>query len=217
MAQFNLNPDPPPDCFGKSWNPRDVLCAGGADITFRDERTGSHVRPQCDFYSSCGARVAHTKMEQDRLMPAQSLVRSPTPATPAAPQAPAAPPAWMTPAQMQQWMNEQAKSLAAQMFQQMQQQYPQNGRSTAAVPYGSPPYPQGTPFYDPRFQPMPVNYQMPAYLTVPEQRNDGDSLLGVLFRTVFRSVMKAGGHSFSHFWDTMPMGRPYPPMPPPGG
>lgn len=211
MAQFNLNPDPPPDCFGKSWNPKDVLCAGGADITYRDDRTGSHVRPQCDYYSSCGARVAHTQMEQSRLMPAQNLVRSPTP-QPATPQA-SAPPSWMSPTQMQQWMNEQAKTLATQMFQQMQQ-YPQTGRNAAAAPYGSPPYPQGGGYFDPRFQPMPVNYQMPAYLTVPEERFAGDSLFVVLFRTIFRSVLKAGGHSFSHFWDTMPMGRP--PMPPPG-
>lgn len=209
MAQFNLNnTDPAPDCFGKSWNSKDVLCHGGADITFTDERTGSHVRPQCDFYSSCGARVAHTQAEQSRLVPAQNLVRSPTPQVTVA--APASPPTWMSPAQMQNWMNDQAKSMASQMFQQMQQQYPQ-GRAGAAGSYPSTGYPQGA-YLDPRFQPMPVNYQMPAYLTVAEQRYEGDSLLGVLFRTIFRSVLKAGGHSFSNFWDTVPMGRP--PTPP---
>lgn len=210
MGQFNLNADPVPDCFGQSWNPQDVLCAGGADITYKDDK-GSRVRPVCDFYQSCGARTSHSRMEQSRLMPATSLVRSPTPQqqpAPVVPQQLATPPSWMTPAQMQQWMNEQAKTIAAQMFQQMQQ-YPQPGRGTT-TPYNPVSYPQGGVmgmYSDPRFQPMPVNYQMPAYLTVPEQRGQDDTLLGMLFRTVFRSVMKAGGHSFSHFWDTVPMGR----------
>jgi hypothetical protein len=110
----------------------------------------------------------------------------------------------MTPAQMQQYMNDQAKQMATAMFQQMQQQMgrPQASSSTTAS------YPQGGMYYDPRFQPMPVNYQMPGYLTVPEQPEAGGSIWGVLFRSLFRSMMKAGGHSFSHFWDTMPMGRP---------
>lgn len=209
MTTFNLNmtrEEGPPDCFGKSWNPSDVLCAGGADITFRDDKTGSRVRPQCDFFSSCGARVAHTKMEQTRLMPAQNLIRSPTPQQQQpTPQMQVSP--QMTQAQMQQYMNEQAKAMATQMLQQMRQ-YPQAGRP--ATQYELAPYPQGG-FFDQRFQPMPVNFQMPAYLTVPEARGEGDSLLGMLFRTLFRSVMKAGGHSFSHFWDTMPMGRQLPP------
>lgn len=204
MATFNLNnTDPPPDCFGKSWNTTDVLCTGGADITYRDDKTGSRLRPQCDFFSSCGARVAHTKMEQTRLMPAQNLIRSPTPQQQQpTPQVQISP--QMTQAQMQQYLNEQAKAMATQMLQQMRQ-YPQAGRP--ATQYDLATYPQGGGFFDQRFQPMPVNYQMPGYLTVPEARGEGDSLLGMLFRTLFRSVMKAGGHSFSHFWDTMPMGR----------
>lgn len=206
MAAFNLNQEPPPECFGVSWNAKDVLCAGGADLTFRDERTGSHVRPPCDFFQACGTRVAHAKMEQSRLIPASNLVRSPTPQqpVPAAAQAPAQ----MTPAQMQQWLNDQAKALATQMLQQMQQ-YPQ-GRSPAA-PYNTTTYPQGGMFFDTRFQPMPVNYQMPSYLTVPE--GHGGSLFGMLLRTLFRSMGKAAGHSFSHFWDTVPLGG----MPPGGG
>ncbi len=206
MAAFNLNQDPPPECFGVSWNSKDVLCAGGADLTFKDDRTGSHVRPACDFFQACGARVAHMKMEQSRLLPVTSLVRSSVPQQQQPAQGtttpPAQPPGGMSPAQMQQWLNDQAKALATQMFQQMQQ-YPQQGRGPAAS-YNAAPYPQGQ-FYDPRFQPMPVNYQMPAYLTVQET---GGSLLGMLFRTLLRSVFKAGGHSFSSFWDTVPLGRP---------
>lgn len=209
MTTFNLNSEPPPNCFGKHWSSKDVLCAGGADITYVDEKTMSRVRPQCDFYASCGARVAHTSMEQSRLMPAASLIRSPTPQAPvpAATQQQATPPAWMSPAQMQNWMNEQARTLANQMFREMQQ-YPQAGRVAAQTQNTTATYPQGGGYFDPRFQPMPVNYQMPGYLTVPEQRYEGAGLLGMLFRTLFRSVMKAGGHSFSHFWDTYPMGGP---------
>lgn len=205
MSAFNLNQDPPPDCFGISWNSKDVLCAGGADLTFRDDKTGSHVRPACDFYRACGTRVAHANMEQNRLIPVSNLVRSPMqqpqPAQVTTP--PAQPPGAMTPTQMQQWLNDQAKMLATQALQQMQQ-YPQQGRGPAA-PYNAATYPQGGNFYDPRFQPMPVNYQMPAYLTVPET---GGSLLGMLFKTLLRSVFKAGGHSFSSFWDTVPLSRP---------
>jgi hypothetical protein len=202
MSAFNLNQDPPPECFGISWNSKDVLCAGGADLTHRDEKTGSHYRPPCDFYRACGTRVAHATMEQSRLIPATSLVRAPAqqqqqqPAQTAAPP----PPASMSQAQMQQWLTDQAKVMATQMLQQLQQ-YPQQGRGPAA-PYNS--YPQG-PVYDPRFQPMPVNYQMPAYLTVPEVHG---SLLSMLLRTLVRSVFKAGGHSFSSFWDTVPLSRP---------
>lgn len=209
MTTFNLNTEPPPDCFGKSWNPKDVLCNGGADIMYRDEKTGSRVRPQCDFFSSCGARVAHSSMEQSRLLPATSLIRSPTPQTPAPPpiQQAATPPSWMSQAQMQNWMNEQARTMANQMFREMQQ-YPQANRTVAQQQYAPAAYPQGGGYFDPRFQPMPVNYQMPGYLTTPEPRYEGTSLIGMLFRTLFRSVMKAGGHSFSHFWDTYPMGGP---------
>lgn len=203
MAAFNL--EPTPDCFGISWNPKDVLCSGGADITYRDEKTLSHVRPPCDFFNACGARVSHAKMEQSRLVPVTNLVRSPTPQQPAAPvqQAQAQAPAQMTQQQMQQYLNEQARALAAQMMQQIQQ-YPQPNRGPA-VPYNPAPYPQGNFMYDPRFQPMPVNYQMPGYLTVPETSG---SILGMLARTLFRSMGKAAGHSFSHFWDTIPMGGP---------
>lgn len=201
MAAFNL--EPPPDCFGISWNPKDVLCAGGADITFRDDK-GSHVRPTCDFFNACGARVSHTRAEQSRLLPATNLVRAPIQQQ-AAPAQQSQPPAQMTQQQMQQWMNDQARTLATQMFQQMQQ-YPQPGKGPANS-FVSAPYPQGGMLYDPRFQPMPVNYQMPAYLTVPETRGDG-GLFGMLFRTLFRSVGKAVGHSFSHFWDTVPLSSP---------
>lgn len=206
MSAFNLNQDPPPECFGISWNPKDVLCAGGADIAFRDDKTGSHVRPACDFFNACGTRVSHKTLEQSRLIPASSLVRSPTAQQPVqtSSPSPAQPPGGMTTAQMQQWLNEQAKALATQMFQQMQQ-YPQQSRGTA--PYNTATYPQGGQFYDPRFQPMPVNYQMPAYLTVPET---GGSLFGRLFMTLLRSVCKAGGHSFSSFWDTTPLIGPPP-------
>jgi len=213
-----------PDCYGKSWNPKDVLCAGGADFTFTDEN-GRHIRPQCDHYSTCGVRTSHSKMEQSRLVPVQNLVRSPTSPMPDAvsvfgPKSNGTPISnWtgqtpaptMTKAQMEEWMNQKAKEMAMQMWQNAQS-YPQ-ARSTAT--YSSNNYPQNMPFYDPRFQPMPVNFQMPAYLTVPQQREPGESLISLLFKNLFRSMMKAGGHSFAHFWDTVPMG-PYLPMPPTG-
>lgn len=212
---FELNrqdqQEAPPSCYGKSWNPKDVLCAGGADALYRDEKTGSHVRPQCDFYSSCGSRVSHMRMEQSRLLPVTNLIRqSPPPQATIQTPAPQPPANWnMTQAQMQQYMTDQAKAMAQQMFNQMQQQQP-NRFQTSNFNQATFPSQGGTQF-DPRFQnfqPMPVNFQMPAYLTVPENPMAGGSMWGMLFRSIARSMMKAFGHSFSHFFDSVPMGRP---------
>jgi hypothetical protein len=59
-----------------------------------------------------------------------------------------------------------------------------------------------------------LNYMMPGYLSVPEERLPGESLWGVLLREVFRSMFKALGHSVSHFFDARPLREPQPPKKP---
>jgi hypothetical protein len=47
-----------------------------------------------------------------------------------------------------------------------------------------------------------LNYMMPGYLTLPEEREPGESLVSVLLREALRAVFKALGHSISHFFDS---------------
>lgn len=55
---------------------------------------------------------------------------------------------------------------------------------------------------------MPVNYQMPGYLSVPEVRYEGEGFMKILWRTVLRAVGKSVGHSVSHLFDTTVLGTP---------
>jgi hypothetical protein len=55
---------------------------------------------------------------------------------------------------------------------------------------------------------MPVDYRMPAYLSIPEERHEGQGLLGLMARTVGRSMGKALGHSIAHLFDTVPLTPP---------
>jgi len=50
-------------------------------------------------------------------------------------------------------------------------------------------------------QMMPVNYQMPSYLTVPEHVGEGDTFFHVLFREMLRGMGKSFGHTIAHFFD----------------
>lgn len=58
-----------PECFGSHlWDPRSTECTGGADITYTHPVTGSHVRPKCDFFTSCGAKVQALRSSAQRAM-----------------------------------------------------------------------------------------------------------------------------------------------------
>lgn len=183
-------PEARPDCFGKSWDSRDVLCAGGADPTYRDDK-GSHVRPMCDYYKPCGAQVAAQRLEgqNQQLLAPHTLIRhqpQPTQApTLSLPQHP------MTTQQMQQAIAAQAQAMYSQMTTHQQ-------RLPTWQPQPNPMMPMG---YQ---QMMPVNYQMPAYLTVPEIVPQGGSVWSALGRSLFRSMGKSFGHTISHFFDATP-------------
>ena len=52
-------------------------------------------------------------------------------------------------------------------------------------------------------QMMPVNYSMPAYLTSPEQRMEGESYWAPMAREIARGMGKAMGHAIAHFFDNV--------------
>lgn len=177
-----------PSCYGKEWDKNSPECAGGADANFVNPNTGSNVRVQCDFFQSCGTRV------QARLIPPQQLVRPPV-VTP--------PPAG--PANFADWLQKQS-AMTVEAQRQAALAAPRPLASTLAaqqqaayhsVPLHLLPGAQHHPA--PMYQ---LNYQMPGYLSVPEERQPGERLRAVLLREVLRSVFKALGHALAHFFDT---------------
>jgi hypothetical protein len=54
-------------------------------------------------------------------------------------------------------------------------------------------------------QMMPVNYSIPQYLTVREERRPGEGIFSMLGRELFRSVGKSLGHTLGNFFDTTPL------------
>lgn len=64
-----------PRCFGKEFLPSASECVGGHDMAFNDDH-GGHLRPPCDFVSTCSARTQALK--NSRFISPQSLVRPPT-------------------------------------------------------------------------------------------------------------------------------------------
>jgi len=175
-----------PECYGKMWDPREVACSGGPNPAFKDPNTGSHIQGQCVFYSSCGARVQATRQQ---LIPTTALARTtPTPATQVAkPYGSGGPSTAVVP---QQQIPQQFSGQLMQQLVAFQQQQLKNGQ----LPLG----------YQ---QMMPVNYSVPSYLTVREERMENESVFSMLGRELFRSVGKSFGHTLAAFFDTTPLRR----------
>lgn len=64
-----------PNCFGKAFLSSAPECVGGHDMAYTDD-DGGHIRPPCDFVTSCSARTQ--AMKNTRLIAPQNLVRPPT-------------------------------------------------------------------------------------------------------------------------------------------
>ena len=162
-----------PKCFGLRWSSSDKICAGGLDPDYTDPETDSHIRPKCDFYATCMNRV---RLKQQEELRSRSLPVLPSnPITMTRPSAPVSPRPEMT---------------AQQMMQQLIQQ---KEASTAG--------PLMQPVMWPVESAIPVNYKMPNYLTVPEEREPGESAWSVLGREILRSAAKAVGHAVAAFFD----------------
>ena len=78
--------------------------------------------------------------------------------------------------------------------QQMMQQLIQQKEASTAGPLMQ-------PVMWPVESAIPVNYKMPNYLTVPEEREQGESAWSVLGREILRSAAKAVGHAVAAFFD----------------
>lgn len=189
MSAPSLQRDVVPKCFGLEWDPREPECAGGPDPNFSDAH-GGHVREQCQVFSRCGARTQQMKNASGNLIPPQNLVRPPI-VTP--------PPQITRPfgdlsRPSSEWVErERLRAMAAV-------------RPAQPVPTGIP-YVNTTPHYQAHYpaQRFELNYTMPGYLTVPEERGEGEGLIAVLLREVIRAIFKAIGHTVAHSFDMRPM------------
>lgn len=183
----------PPACFGKSWDQHAAECAGGLDPAYTDSETGGHVRRPCGFFNECGSRCQAGKMQQAReLIPATSLSR--------AWQKPTAQPPVTAPAPMQVGVQQFAIQQLQAQIEAMQKRAmidaQRGGQPQASMYYQGP---------QPGFQQMmPVNFEMPQYLTQREYRRPNDGVFKVLGREVFRSMLKSAGHTFANFFDSTP-------------
>ena len=67
------------------------------------------------------------------------------------------------------------------------------------------PVPQQYQYPAPAYQ---LQYMVPGYLSVHEQRLEGDSYSGMLIREVVRGALKAAGHTLANFFDMNPFRLP---------
>lgn len=204
---LTVNRESVPSCFGKvdnpphqeGWNAGVAACAGGPDATFTDEKTGSHVRERCTYFNECGTKANAKKFEMMRqnLIAPSALVKQQPPIV--------GPPnkvaeALLAQQQQQQLVQQQAQYQA--MMQQQAVQMAQLQKAGVTVPQMM--MPTG---YQ---QMMPVNYQMPSYLTATETVEPG-GFWKAMARTVFRSIGKSMGHSVAHMFDSIPFSAVRPP------
>jgi len=199
-------PPEAPSCFGTHlWSATDKECVGGPDPGYTHPQTGAHARERCKFYQDCATASAQSRAQP--FVPVQSLLRQPpAPIGVQPPPRPVAPhpglPSRPPPLQQQYQYPQQ---------QQPQQYQPQVQQAYAA--YAPPHVVQMGPLQIP-MQYQQMGAQIPMYLTMPEPIYPGDSLLKILARTLFRSILKACGHSLASFVDHVPL-RPHVPRLPP--
>lgn len=180
-----------PSCYGKDWDKNVPECAGGPDPNYTHPQTQQHIREQCNFFQSCGVRVQAARSAQ--VIPPQNLVRPPIVPPPPAPapgqtfrdyvQATSA--AHLEATRQQALAGARPPIVPSQPTWQQQQQHPTMYQGHAQYP---------APMYQ-------LNYQMPGYLTVSEERLPGESLWVVVALEIVRSLIKAFGHSLAHAVD----------------
>ena len=163
---------------GIQWDPSDTTCAGSKDSSGRPMRTisGDEIDPPCSFFSACGE-----DLRRNNLISADALTRRTIP-QPISRQVP-------------------VTTLPQRGAQQQVQGY--QTRTVAPAPqvrYVDQPTQQQWA----NFQPMAVNYKMPAYLTELEP-DRLDNKWPSLFSEAARSIGKALGHSIAHFFDSVPL------------
>lgn len=172
-----------PSCFGTMWDPKALECRGGADPSYVDKRTGNNVREQCSFFGACGNVTQAKRLEVARtqqIISPQQLVRP----------------------EVQRFQT----STPSQPTYQPQQPQQLRVFTPSAPVQQYRPAPQE--HYDPgHYQPMPVNYAMPGYLSVPETRTASEGILAFAARSIARSMLKGGAHGLAHLIDVTPLKR----------
>jgi hypothetical protein len=173
------NREAPPQCFGnpKLWDRNHPACAGGPDANYVNPDNGKNVRYQCNFFTSCGSRVA---AQLQGVIPPQNLVRPPMVTPPPAPQPfsrPYSPPAPSS--NFGEYIRRVEAERAAAIGPQYGGQYPQHQYPTWASTYAVPPV-----------------------LSAEELRHPGESWWAPLIRQLLRGLGKAIGHVAAHWFDT---------------
>lgn len=166
-----------PLCFEKHWDPKAAECAGGYDPSFIE--SDSRTRKPCAFFRECGTQTTAKRMETARLIPATQLHRPEQTYRPA-------------PTPMVQAPQPIAQQPAPMFYAPPSAPIPHPGSYQQAVPIG---------YQAQAYAPMPVNYNIPTYLAVPEERHSGESFWPVALRTVVRSAIKGAAHGVAAFVD----------------
>lgn len=196
-----------PDCFGTHlWSATDKECVGGPDPGYTHPQTGARARERCKWYQTCATASAQNRTQS--LISPQSLVRQPyqQPASPVPaastgvqpPPRPVAPHPGLT--SRPSYYSPQPSYPQYQHYQQPVHQPTYSAPTSFAPPYVAQMGPMQIPL-----QYQQPGAQMPAYLTMPEPILPGEGAIKVLARTLFRSMLKAFGHSLSSFVDHTPM------------
>ncbi len=197
-----------PECYGSHlWSATEKECVGGVDPGYKHPSNGTHVRERCKWYQPCGQVSAQQRAQS--LIPASNLVRYVPPPPP---------PAATTLAGVQPPPKPVAPHPGIGVQPPRPFQQPSYTQHAVQPAYMHAPQVVMVPPYIAQQGPMqvPLQYQqpgaqMPAYLTIPEPVAQGESALGVLFRTLLRSALKACGHSLSSFVDHTPFRSHRPP------
>lgn len=182
------------------WSPSAPECRGGLDMQWKDERTGSHLRPECGHYRQCGAetqakRATIARLKSQGLLPASQLTSKAFPPTSSV----QPPPAISRPTSV---------SAPTGMTSYLQTMLEYQKKLEEAQKLGKAPSAMGIQQAPTGYQAMmPVNFHMPAYLSVPEIQSADEGILPVLGREVARGLLKAFGHSLSTFFDNRPWRR----------
>ena len=188
---MNSSTEPVPDCFGKEWDASASECFGGYDSTYVHPVNQGRIRAQCGYFQSCGARTQLIKQQaaqqQQQLIPSQALIRQPE-----------------RPANFEAYV-QQSQALRAEAARQAALVAPRPPTPPVQqfAPYQQPPQgfipPGGVAHPAQVYQ---LNYQVPGYLTTPEERYGNEPMRNVLFREVIRAMFKALGHAIANFFDT---------------
>lgn len=175
-------------CYGKHWDPKEPVCAGGIDHA----KPGDFHHSRCPSFDQCrdltaARRLGNTAM----LLPPSSLTRPPVQAGAMAKPTTVAPP----PVPLAVAPTSPGGGLAALANRLAPQ-------TTQPAPF----YPQAQPPAQP-VQPVPPVYQMPGFLGTPEPIQPGEHWVWPMLREIGRGSLKGAMHTGASFVDRVPWGK----------